>query len=57
VSTSIAAKLHRYLSEFDYRYNRRTALGVEEAERAAYLLRGAGDKRLAYRRTNEAGHA
>lgn len=51
------AHLHRYLAEFDFRYNRRTALGIEDAERAADLLRGARDKRLTYRRTGEAGHA
>lgn len=51
------AHLHRYLAEFDFRYNRRTALKVTDAERAADLLRMARDKRLTYRRTGEANHA
>jgi transposase-like protein len=40
--------LHRYLAEFDFRYNNRTALGVEDEERAELLLRGIGGKRLTY---------
>ncbi|MBM2711655.1 IS1595 family transposase [Mesorhizobium caraganae] len=51
------AHLHRYLAEFDFRHNRRTALKVSDAERAADLLRMARDKRLTYRRIGEAGHA
>ncbi|RST80098.1 IS1595 family transposase [Aquibium carbonis] len=51
------AHLHRYLAEFDFRYNRRTALGIGDAERASDLLRNARDKRLTYRRIGEAGHA
>ncbi|ADV10653.1 IS1595 family transposase [Mesorhizobium ciceri] len=51
------AHLHRYLAEFDFRYNRRTALKVSDAERAEDLLRMARDKRLTYRRIGEAGHA
>lgn len=51
------AHLHRYLAEFDFRYNRRTALKVSDAERAEDLLRGARDKRLTYRRIGEARYA
>jgi transposase-like protein len=51
------AHLHRYLAEFDFRYNRRAALKISDAERAEDLLRNARDKRLTYRRTGEAGHA
>jgi transposase-like protein len=51
------AHLHRYLAEFDFRYNRRAALKVSDAERAADLLAMARDKRLTYRRVGEAGHA
>lgn len=51
------AHLHRYLAEFDFRYNRRTALKVSDAERAEDLLRGARDKRLTYRRTGETANA
>ncbi|TGU93165.1 IS1595 family transposase [Mesorhizobium sp. M00.F.Ca.ET.151.01.1.1] len=40
--------LHRYLAEFDFRYNRRAALGVSDRERADALIRGTGGKRLTY---------
>ncbi len=43
--------LHRYLNEFDFRYNNRTALKITDAERAAKVLKGAEGKRLTYRRT------
>jgi hypothetical protein len=46
--------LHRYVAEFDFRYNERSALGVEDKERAAKIVRGATGKRLMYRRPNEA---
>lgn len=42
--------LHRYLAEFDFRYNNRSALGVEDAERAETLAAGIVGKRLTYRR-------
>jgi transposase-like protein len=41
--------LNRYLAEFDFRYNNRKALGVEDAERAENLLRGVVGKRLTYK--------
>lgn len=40
--------LHRYLAEFDFRYNNRARLGVDDAERAASALRGVVGKRLTY---------
>jgi transposase-like protein len=43
------AHLHRYLAEFDFRYSNRSKLGIEDAERAATLLRGTKGKRLLYR--------
>jgi transposase-like protein len=43
--------LHRYLAEFDFRYNNRKALGVEDAERADKLLKGFAGKRLTYQTT------
>lgn len=43
------AHLHRYLSEFDFRYSNRVALGVDDTERAAMALRGIEGKRLTYR--------
>jgi transposase-like protein len=44
--------LHRYLAEFDFRYNNRSALGVNDGERANELAKGIVGKRLTYRRTN-----
>lgn len=49
--------LHRYVSEFDFRYNARSAIGVEDAERAAMVVRGAKGKRLMYRWPDENSHA
>jgi hypothetical protein len=43
--------LHRYLAEFDFRYNNRKALGVEDNERADKLLLGVKGKRLTYQTT------
>lgn len=51
------AHLKRYLGEFDFRYNERSALGVEDAERTEKAIKGAKGKRLTYRRTDEARHA
>ena len=45
--------LHRYLAEFDFRYNNRIALGVDDKERAERALKGIAGKRLAYRCTDE----
>jgi transposase-like protein len=43
--------LHRYLAEFDFRYNNRIALGMNDLERADALLRGVKGKRLTYQTT------
>jgi transposase-like protein len=50
------AHLKRYLAEFDFRYNERSALGVDDATRAEKALKGIVGKRLTYRRTNEAAN-
>ena len=42
--------LHRYLAEFDFRYNHRSALEIDDKERARIALEGIGGKRLTYRR-------
>ena len=42
--------LARYMSEFDFRYNNRTALGVSDSERTDKALMGIEGKRLTYRR-------
>jgi transposase-like protein len=44
--------LHRYLAEFDFRYNNRSKLGVEDKERAAKAAIGAKGKRLTYRQAD-----
>jgi transposase-like protein len=46
--------LHRYVAEFDFRYNNRSGLGVEDAERATNALKGIVGKRLTYRVTDRA---
>ena len=43
------AHLKRYLAEFDFRYNNRVALGVDDQTRATKALRGITGKRLTYR--------
>ena len=46
--------LHRYLSEFDFRYNYRAAAGFADSERAHQALLGIGGKRLMYRDSSAA---
>jgi len=46
--------LHRYLAEFEFRYNNRVALGVNDTERTMKVMAGISDKRLTYRRIDEA---
>jgi transposase-like protein len=41
--------LHRYLAEFDFRYNHRVACGVDDVMRAAAVIKGASGKRLLYK--------
>ena len=40
--------LHRYLSEYDFRYSNRIALGVDDSERRTRAIKGASGKRLTY---------
>lgn len=49
--------LHRYCSEFEFRYNTRTALGYNDAQRAAELVLGAEGKRLTYKSRSGASAA
>jgi len=51
------AHLHRYLAEFDFRYNHRIALGVNDTMRTDAILEGIGGNRLTYRRTGESANA
>jgi transposase-like protein len=41
--------LHRYLAEFDFRYNNRTALGHSDIDRTKTAIRAVAGKRLTYR--------
>lgn len=43
--------LHRYLAEFDFRHNRRVALGKDDLTRADAILNGVVGKRLTYETT------
>jgi hypothetical protein len=44
----------RYLDEFTFRFNARTALGIDDTNRANLALLGTVGKRLTYRRISEA---
>ncbi len=44
--------LHRYAAEFDFRYNNRIALGIDDLARADRALMGAKGKRLTYATTS-----
>jgi transposase-like protein len=46
--------LHRYLAEFDFRYNNRSALGIEHTERSEKALKGLVGKRLTYQQSSRA---
>ena len=45
--------LHRYLKEFDFRYSHRSALGIDDTQRANIALAGIVGKRLTYRRVDK----
>jgi hypothetical protein len=51
------AHLRRYLAEFDFRYNNRSGLGVEDNERSKKAISGAAGKRLFYQEPRPAPHA
>jgi transposase-like protein len=46
--------LQRYVDEFAFRWDNRSAMGVEDAERACRMVKGAIGKRLTYRIPNGA---
>ena len=46
--------LAMYLAEFDFRYNARSKLGVNDYERAERAAKGIVGKRLTYRRPDSA---
>jgi transposase-like protein len=45
------AHLHRYLSEFDFRYSNRIKLGIDDVRRTDLAIAGARGKRLMYETT------
>ena len=45
------AHLHRYVTEFDFRYNNRVRFGISDTDRAERALLGVVGKRLTYRTT------
>ena len=45
-------QLIEYLNEFDFRYNNRSRLGIEDEQRTANALKGIVGKRLTYRYPN-----
>ncbi|HBK91308.1 MAG TPA: IS1595 family transposase [Parvularcula sp.] len=51
------AHLKRYLGEFDFRYNHREAVGINDTERTDAAIAGTVGKRLKYHQANEATNA
>lgn len=49
--------LHRYLAEFEFRYNNRQALGVDDRGRARNAVAGIVGKRLTYQTTDKRAEA
>jgi hypothetical protein len=45
--------LHRYLAEFEFRYNNRIANGVDDRQRSRNAIAGIVGKRLTYARPDE----
>ena len=45
--------LKRYVGEFDFRFNNRVGLGVDDIQRTEKVARGAVGKRLTYQRTRQ----
>lgn len=44
--------LQRYVEEFAFRWNNRSALGIEDTERASRMVKGAVGRRLTYRKAD-----
>jgi transposase-like protein len=45
--------LHRYLAEFDFRFNNRAKLGISDVARTVNAMKGIEGKRLTYRRPDD----
>jgi hypothetical protein len=46
--------LHRYLAEFEFRYNNREKLGFNDTDRSTVAMKGIAGKRLTYKGSNSA---
>jgi transposase-like protein len=46
---SYTDRVSRYVAEFDFRHSNRSALGIEDTERVAKIIKATGGKRLMYR--------
>ena len=46
--------LHRYLTEFDFRYNNRKSVGINDEMRTVRAIKGAAGKRLTYNQSRSA---
>jgi transposase-like protein len=46
--------LHRYLAEFDFRYNNRIRVGINDTDRVNKIIKKTAGKRLTYRRPDNA---
>ena len=44
--------LHRYVTEFDFRYSNRVRLGVDDSARTDQAIKGIVGERLTYRTTD-----
>jgi hypothetical protein len=44
--------LHRYLAEYDFRYNHRVRPGFNDTDHAAIAVKQASSKRLTYRQSH-----
>jgi transposase-like protein len=49
--------LHRYVTEFEFRYNHRAKLWWSDADRAEAAIKGAAGKRLTYRQPRQTANA
>jgi transposase-like protein len=49
--------LKRYLAEFDFKYNERSALGIDDKTRAAKAVKGIVGKRLTYQQSDKTANA
>ena len=46
--------MHRYLAEYDFRFNHRVKLGYNDVDRTLSAVKGAEGKRLTYRQPRSA---